>query len=108
MTEQEWLAGKRSYDLIYHPKCRDDRKRRLLACACARRVLPFLHDERFARVVAECERYADAEIDWAEMLAVRKLFRAARADLDSARGLEYQNHAAGAVGAITAKEFMSF
>ena len=108
MSEAEWLAAKHPYDLIYHPKCRSDRKRRLFATACARRVLPFLSDPRFAEVVAGCEEFADSVIAWKGVLALRKVVRGAAKDLHAANGLEHQNHAAAAFSAITSKEFMSF
>jgi hypothetical protein len=108
MTEAKWLAATRPYDLIYHPKCRSERKRRLFACACARRVLHFLPDARFAEVVIGCEEYADGRTDWKAVLALRKVVRTAAGDLQAAGGLEHQHHAAHAVGALTAKEFMHF
>jgi hypothetical protein len=108
MTEAEWLSAERPYDLIYHPQCRSDRKRRLLACACTRRVLRFLPEERFAWAVAECERYADGEVEWKALLAARKVVRAADADLRATGGLEHQTQAAGGVRAVTEKEFMQF
>src|SRR5262249_35144514 len=108
MTEAEWQAAKHPYDLIYLPKCRSDRKRRLFACACARRALPFLSDPRFADVVAGCEGFADGAITWKGVLDLRKTLRKAVDDLRAAKSLEWQNHAAGAVGAVTAKEFMHF
>ena len=97
MTEEEWLAAKDITDLTHHPKCRNERKRRLLSCACCRRVLPLLPDKRFGQVIAECERYADGEIKWPAMIAVRKVCRAARDELDVNNAKEYELDAANAV-----------
>src|SRR5262245_64498776 len=108
MTEKVWLATKNITDLTHHPKCRNERKRRLLSCACCHRVLPFLSDKRFAEVVAECERYADGEIKWPTMLTVRKKCRAALGELEASNAKEYELDAARAVHAATEKEFMHF
>jgi hypothetical protein len=107
MTEEKWLAAVEPYALIYHPKCRNDRKRRLFSCACARRLLHHLTDTRFADVVAGCEAFADGACDWKSVLAHRKTLRTAAKDLP-AETLEHQHHAVSAVAALTAKEFMSF
>ena len=108
MTEAEWLATEDVTDLTHHKKCRNERKRRLLSCACCRRVLPMLPDKRFVEVVSECERYADGEIRWPAMLAVRKKCRAAYDELEAAEAKEFQLEAANAVRAATDKEFMHF
>jgi hypothetical protein len=108
MTEQEWLVTPRFYDLTHHKSSRNERKRRLLLCACTRRILSFLSDQRFVDAVAGCEAFADSKLDWKGMLALRKAIRKARSDLEKAGALEAQNHAASAVEALTAKEFMSY
>jgi hypothetical protein len=108
MTEAEWLNADHPYKLIYHASCRNDCKRRLFACACARRALVFLSDSRFVNVVDGCEQFADSVIAWKDVLALRKSLRKARTDLETAGGLEHQHHAAVAIGAVAAKEFMLF
>jgi hypothetical protein len=108
MTEWEWEKTERVYDLTHHKSSRSDRKRRLLACACARRVLTFLDDPRFTRAIECCEQYADATIGWRAMLELRKVVRTARHDADSVGCDEHTHLAAGAVEAATAKNFMNF
>jgi hypothetical protein len=58
-TEQEWLAAKHPYEMIYLKACRNDRKRRLLVCACARRVEHLLPDPSYLSYVELSERFAD-------------------------------------------------
>jgi hypothetical protein len=69
-TEEEWLAGR--WDMYYHKACRSPRKRRLLACCHARRVLPSLEDPRFQNAVELSERYADGEATAKELTAERR------------------------------------
>jgi hypothetical protein len=108
MTEEEWLATPHFYELTHHKSSRNERKRRLLLCACARRTLHFLSDQRFADVLAGCEGFADSKIDWKGMLALRKTVRNARRNLENTGGSEAQIKAAAAVGMLTEKEFMSY
>ena len=71
-------------------------------------MLPLLPDKRFGQVIAECERYADGEIKWPAMIAVRKVCRALRDELEVNDAKEYELEAANAVRAATDKEFMHF
>ncbi len=73
MTEDQWLTTTRPYDLTYHKACLSDRKRRLLSCACARRVLDLVPDARYAAAVDTAERYADGLATQDEMRATRRL-----------------------------------
>jgi hypothetical protein len=104
MTEAEWLGARHPYELIYHKSCRNDRKRRLLACACTRRILSFLPGDIWERVVEVSERYAEAQATDADLRAARKEVAKFRKSPLS----EYQHHAARAVSAVTEKAFMSF
>jgi hypothetical protein len=64
MKEKEWLSGTFIYDLVSTPKCRDDRKRRLLFSAIARRSLSLLPDpEPFEKGLQFCENWADGDFD---------------------------------------------
>jgi hypothetical protein len=61
MTEKQWLNARDLGPMLTH-LCRNaivsERKLRLFACACCRRLWPFL-DERARRVVEGVERYAE-------------------------------------------------
>lgn len=60
MTESEWLAGNDALPLWDFVRARiGDRKGRLFAAACCRRVLPVLQEGRYGMHVETCERYAD-------------------------------------------------
>jgi hypothetical protein len=105
MTEAEWLAGTHPYEMIYHKGCRDDRKRRLLACACARRVLHLAPDERSRLAIETSERYADGLATDAELIAARRSAKKALAD-PSLR--ECSGYAARSALSATEKAFMHF
>ncbi len=78
MNEKQWRAARNPENLWKHKPVQGDRKRRLVACACARRLLPFLWNDTRARVLIEaCERHADgtkrdAPNLWKELLAARR------------------------------------
>lgn len=85
MTEAEWLAcrdpdalfdflcgkGKRGWfkEPAGLPVPVSERKLRLFACACCRRIWRLLPDERSQRVVAVAERFADGLASSAELAA---------------------------------------
>jgi hypothetical protein len=81
MTEHQWLSAKDPLNLWYTPPARHHCKRRLVACACARRVLAFLNDPPQAVALIEaCERYTrgpdrDGPKNWTATLAARRAFR---------------------------------
>jgi hypothetical protein len=64
MTEQEWLN---SIDprqmLVFLSDNGSERKKRLFACACCRRIWNLLTDERSRTAVEFAECYADGQID---------------------------------------------
>jgi hypothetical protein len=101
VTEQEWLATTNPYDLTHHKACRSARKRRLLSCAFARRVLFLIPDERYQQAVEIAERYADGTASEDEMRAARRNMK----KMWKVRQFkEASNHAATAVLATLAKE----
>ena len=51
---------------------RSERKRRLLSCAFVRQVLHLLPDDGYRLGVETCERFADGQAEWKDMLAARK------------------------------------
>jgi hypothetical protein len=101
MTEAEWLSTTRPYDLIHFRANRSERKRRLLACAFARRVLPLIPEERYRLAVETAERYADGMADEAELRTTRRVIQRAWRERQFT---EAGNHAATAVLATLARE----
>jgi hypothetical protein len=101
MTEQEWLAATRPYDLTHYKACRDPRKRRLLSCAFARRVLSLVPDDRYRQAVDKAEGYADGLVTQKDM----RTERTAMKKLWNKRNFsEAGNHAATAALCTLSKE----
>src|SRR5262245_9712586 len=79
MTEWEWQACGDPERMLAHLQGRkrpalSDRKLRLFACACCRRVWPLLIDPRSRRAVEVAEQFAEGrvgplELDDAQLLA---------------------------------------
>jgi hypothetical protein len=62
VTEQDWLACTDPERMLNHLRGRaSDRKLRLLACACVRRLWPLVYDERGRQAVAAVERLSDGD-----------------------------------------------
>src|SRR6516225_5312713 len=101
MTEAEWLTATSPYELTHYKACRSERKRRLLSCAFARRVLFLVPDERYHRTVELAERYADGVDTEVEMRATRRAMNKVWNDRDF---MEAGNNAATAVLATLRKE----
>ncbi len=75
MTEKQWFALK-SVDGIIDRLVDDRRQLRLLACACARRMLAALPDDPvFEAIIAAAEDYADAPKERDAAVAARKPLR---------------------------------
>lgn len=108
MNEREWLAAEHPYGMIYHRSCRDDRKRRLLVCACARRVLSFAPSSlAFGDAIAVAERYADGLATAADLRAARRAVKKASAPLDGSL-TEWAAHAARALFSTLEGAFMAY
>jgi hypothetical protein len=83
MTEQEWTGCGdvgRMLSFLWAGGHLSERKQRLFACACARRLWPLLGDGRNRRAVEVAERYADGEAGRIELEAALREAYAARFD----------------------------
>ena len=73
MSEREWLEGTKTWFMLPHiPQPASERKLRLFACACVRRVWHVWHllpDERSRGAVEVAERFADGLADEGELEA---------------------------------------
>jgi hypothetical protein len=68
MTESEWLQCTDPADMQHFLHCKvSERKWRLLACACCRRVWHLYPDERSRQGIAAVERFVDGQIDREEL-----------------------------------------
>ncbi len=68
MTEADWESGNDLAGMLQHLReDASDRKLRLFACACCRRVWHLLTGERSRHAVEVAERYADGRADFVEL-----------------------------------------
>jgi hypothetical protein len=89
MTEADWLAATDPAPMLDFLRDRaSGRRLRLFACACCRRVLHLMADERSRAAVGEAERHADRTADPARLGRVKAAAAAAdRAAGGRARGV---------------------
>lgn len=75
MTEAEWLSGPDPYDLLEQCLICEltERRLRLFACACCRRLWHLLEDSRLCVAIEVAERYADSEATEQELEATRDM-----------------------------------
>ncbi len=71
MTESEWLACRDPAPMLALLRNKaSDRKLRLFACACCRRIWPFITDPGSQAIVEIAEQWADGFIDEPRILAL--------------------------------------
>jgi hypothetical protein len=90
VTEAEWLACRNPTLLLrqYRRASPTDRKLRLFAVLCCRRVWPRLPDDRCRRAVEVCERFAEGAATPAELAAAEAGAEAAFTEYDDRDGWE--------------------
>jgi hypothetical protein len=108
LTEEQWLSTERPYDLLSFHKCRNDRKRRLAACACANRVRQFMTDNRFTDAVDAAELFADQPTSIAGFRSARRAALKARRVLYGTNSAKTASSAADAAISVTENEYMLF
>lgn len=78
MNENEWFSGANPIDLLIALRGRgDDRKFRLLACACCRRIWNRIRHPRARAAVETAERFAAGQVTQQELAATRATIRKA-------------------------------
>jgi hypothetical protein len=85
MTETEWLACEDLDRMLEFLHGRvSDRKLRLFACACCRRLWPFIHDEKWRWAIEIVERHLDGEATEEELRGIEGTISYDRDELEDA------------------------
>jgi hypothetical protein len=99
MDEAQWLAATNPDNLLYHLQneaASSERKARLFACACCRRIWHLLSDERSRNAIEVLERFVDRKASKKEMDAAIDASATALNALDQGKD-PARYYAAGAV-----------
>lgn len=95
MFEERWISCEEPEMMLrYMLGKTGDRKFRLFACACVRRIWPLLQDERSQAAVQAAEEYADRPLGHTWLARVRAGAREAGRWLDAANRGEADEHRA--------------
>ncbi len=105
-NEADWLESISPEQMLAHLGRRaSERKKRLFACACLRRIWPFLGDDRLHAAVELAERYADGQADARQMqraLLLVSLLREERASAEKKQSTWAARAARAAAQAVEA------
>jgi hypothetical protein len=109
VTEAEWLAAD-TFPLVEYLRGKaSDRKLRLFAAACCRRILPLIRDPYGERVIEVAERFAEGEVSTESLRLAREAVLTGRLQPRAdAPHRSAEDHAWVAVASASGEEERSF
>lgn len=110
MTEQEWLHAADPGDTLAAVRENvSERKLRLFACACARRIWSRMPDDRCRRAIETGEQFADNGVTEGERREVHEAVNVVLAETWNRWGMSAEHHVAGAAWfCVTGKGIFAF